>query len=568
LTGVSEIICAAAKAACDAVDTLRRLYDAAGFGVASFDGLVEVTRRVAAGDLHPAVLWPIYAADMPDKPALVQGERCLTWLQANTRINRLANALHSVGVESGDRIAIMLRNSIEWFEAMAACQKIGTSAVFVSYRYTPPEVRYLLQDCGASLILFDAAHARVVGEATAGLGFAKDRRIVVGPEEERSDDLPYEIFLALGSEREPPADWRRGGNRTILYTSGTTGRPKGAVRDLARANLTEVLGLLRRLPFRRSDRHLVAAPLYHATGSGFAAIHLSLGATIYIMEKFDPLQFLVVVDRERITTTALVPTMLRAILEQPADQRAKFDSSSLRLIVTTGSTLSEGVAAAAHEAFGDVVYDLYGATEMGHVAVASPADKRACPGTVGRPIPGVEVLLLDERRHPVPDGEVGELFARSSLTIEGYHGNEAATRASRFGDYFSVGDLAVRDPGGYLRLVGRKADMVITGGENVYPAEIEAVLGAHPAIREAAVIGVPDETWGEALVAFVVFRASSEVASQEELIAFCKRSLAGYKVPRRFEQIGELPRNPTGKVLKDELRARFERSTSSPSRSE
>jgi fatty-acyl-CoA synthase len=165
-------------------------------------------------------------------------------------------------------------------------------------------------------------------------------------------------------------------------------------------------------------------------------------------------------------------------------------------------------------------------------------------------------LLLDGRRHPVPDGEVGELFARSSLTIEGYHGNDAATRSSRCGDHFSVGDLAVRDSGGYLHLVGRKTDMVISGGINVYPAEIEAVLAAHPAIREAAVIGVPDETWGEALVAFIVPHRSAAIPRTEELIAFCKNSLSGYKVPRRFEPIDELPRNPTGKVLKGELRAR------------
>ncbi|HSD10354.1 MAG TPA: long-chain fatty acid--CoA ligase, partial [Candidatus Binatia bacterium] len=458
---MTELISGAAKAAFDLVDTLRSLYDATGFGVGSLDGLIEVTRRLAAGDFHPAVVWPIYAADTPDKPVLVHGERCVTWREANARINRFANALRSIGVEPGDSIAIMLRNSIEWFEAMAGCQKVGAAAVFVSYRYTPPEVRYLLEDSGAKVILFDAAHAAVVGEATAGLGFEQDRRVAVGPVEESGGFLPYEIFLALGSENEPPAEWRRGGSRSILYTSGTTGKPKGAVRNLAEASLTELLGLLRRVPFRRSDRHLVAAPLYHATGSGFAFIHLSLGATLYILEKFDPVGFLAIVDREKITTTALVPTMLRAILEQPAEERAKFDTSSLRLIVTTGSALSEAVAAAAREAFGDVVYDLYGATEMGYVTVASPEDKRACPGTIGRPIPGVDVVLLDDRRQPVPDGEVGELFARSSLTIEGYHGNEAATRASRFGDYFSVGDLAVRDSRGYLKLVGREVDMVI-----------------------------------------------------------------------------------------------------------
>jgi fatty-acyl-CoA synthase len=327
------------------------------------------------------------------------------------------------------------------------------------------------------------------------------------------------------------------------------------VRDLSKASAWELLGLLRRIPFRRSDRHLVAAPLYHATASGFAGIHLALGSTLHVMEKFDPVEFLATVDREKITTSALVPTMLRAILEIPAEQRAKFDARSLRIIVSTGSALPEGLERAAGETFGDVLYDLYGSTEMGYVTVATPQDKRACPGTIGLPIPGVEVALLDDRRQPVPDGEVGELFAKSRLTVEGYHANEAATKESRFGDYFSVGDLAIRDPRGYLKLVGRKTDMVISGGMNIYPAEIEAVLAAHPAIREAAVIGVPDEKWGETLVAFVVPKDRAEIPADGELIDFCKKSLAGYKVPRRFERAAGLPRNPTGKVLKQDLRA-------------
>jgi len=546
----------AGEALVDGLDTLRALYETGAVGFGSIAGFVEASRRAAAGDLHPAALWSIYAADKPDEVVLVQGERRFTWAEANCRINRLGNALHTVGVEPGERVAIMLHNSIEWFEAMAACQKIGASAVFVSYRYTAPEVRYLLENSGARAFVFGVEHARVVGEASATIDLGGDRSIAVGADP-GGELMPYELFLARGSEDEPPAEWRqRGGSRTILYTSGTTGKPKGAVRDLSKAGLPAAVGLLRRVPFRVADRHLVAAPLYHATGSGFAAIHLELGGTLHVLEMFDPLAFLAAVDRERITTSALVPTMLRAILELPAAERSKFDVSSLRIIITTGSALSESLEHAARETLGDVLYDLYGSTEMAYVSVATPDDKRACPGTIGRAIPGVDVVLLDGDRRPVPDGEVGELFARSSLTVEGYHGNDAASRESRYGDYFSVGDLAVRDSRGYLKLVGRKTDMVISGGMNVYPAEIEAVLSAHPAIREAAVIGVPDEKWGEALVAFVVRKPGATLPADEELVAFCRQSLAGYKVPRRFERVSELPRNPTGKVLKQELRAR------------
>ena len=406
--------------------------------------------------------------------------------------------------------------------------------------------------------MFGAAHTDAVREARtqSSLPEACWVRVGGGTDAEFSD---YETLLRRGADVEPAAELRRGGSRTILYTSGTTGRPKGAVRDLSKATLGTLLGLLRRIPFRRSDCHLVAAPLYHATGSGFATLSTTLGSTVHVMEKFDPEAFLRIVDRAKITTTALVPTMIRAIVDLPAETRRRYDVSSLRIVISTGSALSEGLERAAFEALGEVVYDLYGSTEMAYVTVATPADKRACPGTIGLPVPGVEVLLLDEQRRPVPDGEIGELFARSELTVEGYHANDTATRESRFGDAFSVGDLAVRDPRGYLKLVGRKTDMVISGGMNVYPAEIEAALVAHPAIREAAVIGVPDDKWGESLVAFVAPHEGHAAPDDEEIVAFLKKSLAGYKVPRRFERVATLPRNPTGKILKNELRSRASR---------
>jgi fatty-acyl-CoA synthase len=542
-------------ALCDAFETLRAVQAAAGLGVESLAGLGEVLRRLLTLDLHPAVIWSFHAANIPDKLALVQDDRRLTWREANERINRLANSLLSLGVSPSSRVATMLHNSLEWFEAVAAIQKIGASVVFVSYRYTVPEVRFLLDNSGASLLLFDEESAEVARAAWRETGRPAGCAVAVGAST-RGGFAAYEALLARGSVAEPPAELRRGGSRTFQYTSGTTGRPKGAVRDVSRAGFGALLGLLRRVPLRRSDRHLVAAPLYHATGAGFALIHVALGATIYVPRRFEPLEFLRLVDRERITTSALVPTMLQALVDLPAEQRQRYDSSSLRILVSTGSALSDPLEKAVRGAFGEVLYDVYGSTEVGHVTVATPADKRACPGTIGRPVPGVDVVLLDDERRPVADGEVGELFARSDLVFTGYHGDESATSQSRFADYFSVGDLAVRDPRGFLKLVGRKTDMVISGGMNVYPAEIEAVLAGHPAIREAAVVGVPDEKWGERLIAFVVARPGGRLPSDAALVRFCRQSLAGYKVPRRFERVDELPRNPTGKVLKKDLSAR------------
>ena len=544
-----------ADALSDLFDGLRALYGARGLGVESLKGLVEVARRAAAGDVSASALWSLQAADTPDKVALVQGRRTVTWATLNARINQLANALRAIGIEPGDRVAVMLANSIEWFEATAACQKIGGAVVFVSYRCAAPELRYLLENSAASAVIFDAENGEVVRQAK--LGLIDDACVIEVGSVHPTEFEPYEMFLLRGSQDEPPAASRRSGSRAILYTSGTTGKPKGAVRDLSKAGVAPLLGLLRRIPLRRSDRHLVAAPLYHATASGFATLHLGLGATVVILEKFDPIDFLRAVDRERITTSALVPTMLRALVDVRVPEASRFDLSSIRILVSTGAALGEPLERAVRARFGDVLYDLYGSTEMGHVTVAAPDDKRASPGTIGRPFPGVDVMLLDEHRNPVPDGQIGELFAKSSLTIEGYHGNETATRQARHGEYFSVGDLAVRDAQGYLKLVGRKSDVVISGGVNLYPAESEDVLASHPAIREAAVVGMPDEKWGESLVAFVVAEIGAVVPADDELVRFCKRSLASYKVPRRFERVAALPRNPTGKVRKDELRARL-----------
>ena len=543
----------------EVVDAVRTASDAEILGLVSVGAARELLGRLVARDLHPAVVWSFHAANRPDDLALVQGERRLTWREANTRINQLANGLLDRGIKPGDRVAVMLENSIQWFELVVACQKIGASTVFVSYRSAAPEIGYLLSNSQASLLFFGAEHADVVREARSQSTLPNGCWIRVG--EGLGDEfVDYEAIVERGADSEPPADLRRGGSRTILYTSGTTGRPKGAVRDLSKASLGTLLGLLRRIPFRRSDRHLVAAPLYHATGSGFATLSTTLGSTVSVMENFDAEEFLRIVDREKITTTALVPTMIRAIVDLSEETRKRYDLSSLRIVISTGSVLSDEIERAATAVLGEeVLYDLYGSTEMAYVTVATPADKRACPGTIGLPVPGVEVLLLDEQRRPVPDGEIGELFARSELTVEGYHGNESATRESRFGDAFSVGDLAVRDPRGYLKLVGRKTDMVISGGMNVYPAEIEGVLSSHPAIREAAVVGVPSSRWGESLVAFVAGREGENVPDDEALVGFLKKSLAGYKVPRHFERLESLPRNPTGKILKNELRSRITR---------
>ncbi|MEA2626358.1 MAG: fatty-acyl-CoA synthase [Candidatus Binatota bacterium] len=529
----------------------RALVEAGILG-GTIEGAARLWRNLLVGDVHPSTLWSLNAANLPRTIAIVDGEGQRTWRELERRIHRVANALLALGVERGDAVAVMLPNSAEWIECFAACGLVGASAVFVSYRSTADELDYLLRDSGARVLVFHRDCAQAVREGTAALPPAMRLEVDAG---KRSEFASYEALVGRASPVAPPRSTRGATSRTVLYTSGTTGRPKGAVREIARTGIGSFLDFLRVIPLRRSDRHLVAAPLYHATGSGFALLHASLGSTLVLLRTFDPRVFLRTVHEHRITTTAVVPTMLRSILSLPPDERERYDLSSLRVVVSTGSALPPALKEDARALLGDVVYDLYGATEMGWVAVATPDDVRSRPETVGRIVPGTDVVLLSDDRQPVPPGQVGELFARSAFTIEGYHGNEAATLASRWGDYFGVGDLAVLDADGYLTLVDRKADVVISGGANVYPAEVERVLSAHPAVREAAVVGRPDEHWGEALVAFLV-PAAQDRPVDDALIEHCRRHLSGYKVPRIFRWIDELPRNPTGKVLKKELRAR------------
>jgi fatty-acyl-CoA synthase len=506
-------------------------------------------------DFHPSTIWALHAANFPDKEAFVAGDRRLTWSETNRRINRLAHGILAMGIKPGDALAYMLRNSTEWIEAQAACSKIGVAAVFVSYRYTAPEVEYLVKNSESRALIFGAEFEGVIQQARRELPLPEENYIVVGGAE-GSPFRAYEDVLVSGREEELPRSLRAGGSRVIMYTSGTTGKPKGAVRDVSGAGMGTLIQLLRMVPFRRTDRHLVAAPLYHATGSGFATSHIGLGATLILMEKFDPVEFLRVVDREKITTTALVPTMLRSVLMLPEEERRKYDVSSMRVILCTGSVLPEKLKEESRAYFGDVLYDLYGSTEMGWVTVATPQAQREKPGSIGKAVPGTEVALISPEGEPVPDGQVGELFAANKLLIEGYYKNEEATRKARWRNLFSVGDLAVRDPQGYITLVDRKTDMVISGGMNIYPAEVEQVLASNPKVLEVAVIGVPDEHWGEALLAFVVPEAGESI-TEDELMDHCRKSLAGYKIPRKFHLLDELPRNPTGKILKQELKARY-----------
>ena len=334
----------------------------------------------------------------------------------------------------------------------------------------------------------------------------------------------------------------------IILTSGTTGSPKGARRSPP-TGLDPLVALLSMIPLRRRDTTLIAAPMFHAWGLSHLALGLLFGSTLVLRRRFDPVETLRLIEEEKVTVLAVVPVMLQRIMELPESTRRGFDTSSLRVIALSGSALPGALATRAMDAFGDVVYNLYGSTEVAWVSIATPADLRRAPGTAGRPPTGTVVRLLDDRGRPVAPGEPGRIFARNSLLFDGYTDGGSKEVVDGF---MSTGDVGHFDADGLLFVDGRDDDMIVSGGENVFPREVEDLLAEHPACEEVSVVGRPDGGFGQRLEAFVVRRPGYPVTEQE-LQAYVASHLARYKVPRRVEFVARLPRTATGKVRERDL---------------
>ena len=511
-------------------------------------GLRAAARTLGREHPNPSAIYAIHAKNRPDHVALRHKDRVLTFAQLEERLNRLGQGLRRRGLERKQGALVVLRNRPEFVEISAGLQRIGASSIAVSWRSTAKELRYLLENSGARFVFFEHDLHPLIEEAVRELGFPKERLVSVGGDVPGC--TPYESMLDTPPESVETDDEAAA---VVTYTSGTTGRPKGAVRHFPRDTFVSTVEFIAETPMRVDDIHLVVCPLYHMTAYGFLTFSHLVGATCVIADEFKPEPFLELVAKHRVTTTALVPTMLHRAVALGRDVIEKHRTRSLRAIFCGGSALTGALANDAMDVFGDIVYNFYGATETGLVTLGKPADLRAAPGTIGPLLPGNQVLLLDDAGKEVPVGAVGELFVKNSQLVAGYHKNDAATKDSMREGYFSVGDLARCDTAGRYFIEGRKRDMVISGGVNVYPAEIEAALEEHPKIFEAAVIGVPDPEWGERVKAFVVAEPGEHL-DLEEVKTFLRARLAGPKVPREYAIIEKLPRNPTGKVLKGELR--------------
>lgn len=513
------------------------------------DRLVRAGLAIAQYGLSYAAGFSAAAARHPDRLCVVDDRGASTWAELHRRSDALAAGLADRGVGAGALVALLCRNHGGFLEATAALAKLGASTLFLNTGFAGPQLREVLARENPVALIYDEEFADLLDARDS----AVELRFVAWHDGETSDPTIQAVARdaeARGLPR-PPRPARPG--RFVILTSGTTGTPKGAPREQVTSS-APAIAMLERIPYREGDVMCVPAPLFHSWGFGNLSIGIALGATFVLRRRFDPEQTLADIARHRATVLAAVPVMLQRILELPVEVRRRYDTSSLRIVPLSGSAIPAGLAERFMDEFGDIVYNLYGSTEVGWATIATPEDLRAAPGTAGRPPRGTVVRLLDDHGRQVPVGEVGRVFVGSELTFEGYTGGGSKEVIDGL---MSTGDTGRFDAAGRLHVVGRDDEMIVSGGENVFPREVEDVLTAHPEVEEAAVIGVDDPEFGQRLVAFVV-RAPGATVDAAALQHHVRSTLARFKVPREVHFVDELPRNPTGKVLKRVLAERLQ----------
>ncbi len=487
--------------------------------------------------------------------------RALTFRQWNERACRLANALLGMGLRKGDRVAVLAYNCVEWAEIYAASAKAGLVVVPVNFRLVADEIRYIAQDAGARAFIVQHELVDRTEAVRGSLDVPEGHYVHFGAPRCPAGYRDYEALIAAGAAGEPAAAVASGDPWAFMYTSGTTGKPKGAIRDHAGAALIALVTALD-FGFTRADTGLLVMPMCHANSLFFFSAFAYCGATctVYDRKSFDPEHLLATLAAERVTFTSLVPTHYIMMLGLPEAVKARYDVGRVsKLLVSSAPARRETKLAVMEQFRNSQLFELYGSTEAGWVTLLRPEDQLTKLGSIGREFTGTgRVRLLDDAGDDVPDGEVGELHSRTPYTFRGYWNLPEKTAEAFRGDYCTVGDMARRDADGYYYLVDRKKNMIISGGENVYPSEVESVLGRHPKVKDVAVIGVPHEKWGEAVHAVVVLH-DGVTASAEEILDWCRDRIAGYKRPRSvaFLREEEMPRTATGKILHRQLRAMF-----------
>jgi fatty-acyl-CoA synthase/long-chain acyl-CoA synthetase len=506
--------------------------------------------------LNPPTIAPleVHASRLPTKVALIDDRpdgSLLTWTfqELNQEASRLANVLQDLGVHPGDPVVWCGPNSSGLVRAMHACSKVGAVAIPLNYRLTPEESAYIVDHSDAVVVYVDAETAPTFTSIRDRM--PKVREILVFDGAPPPGMLDGDRLVREASDAPLPPPTTPG--LRLIYTSGTTGRPKGALRGLG--DPAQMKALMEFAGCVPEDVYIATGPLYHSGPGGFLAVAQSIANTAVIQRRFEAEDWLRLVDKYHVSTTFAAPTPIRLVCNLPAEVKARYDRSSMRRMFANAAPWSFALKEAYMADFGeDSLWEVYGSTELGVNTVLAPQDQRRKPGSCGKPAPGVEIRLLDAADNEVTTpGVPGEIYVRSASNFETYYKAQASADEARRGDFSTVHDVAYWDDEGFLYICDRKSDMIISGGMNVYPAEVEAALDRHPAVLEVAVFGIPDELWGERVHAVVALREGATVGA-DELVSFARGHLAGYKVPRSVSFVAELPHTGSGKVLKTQLR--------------
>ncbi len=484
----------------------------------------------------------------PNRTAVIDDDGTMTFAELDTAAHALANCLLAKGVRGGDGIAILARNHRWFLVAVYGAARAGARVILLNSEFSGPQIKEVSEREGAKVIIYDDEYTAAVSAADPPLG--RLRALATNPDNEEpsgSTDESLADIVARTDSRPAPKVTKR--SSIIILTSGTTGTPKGANRSTP-PSLAPVGGILSTVPFKSGEITSLPAPMFHALGFLHATIAMLLGNTLVLRRRFKPATVLADIDEYRPSAIVVVPVMLSRILDQLDKTQPKPDLSSLRIVFVSGSQLGAELATRTLKELGPVVYNLYGSTEVAYAAIARPEDLSKNPATVGPVVKGITVKILDDDGKELPQGKVGRIFVRSAFPFEGYTGGGGKQIIDGM---MSSGDVGYFDDDGLLYVSGRDDEMIVSGGENVFPAEVEDLISGHPEVIEATAIGVEDKEWGHRLRAFVVKQPGSEV-DEDVIKQYVRDHLARYKVPREVVFLEELPRNPTGKILKRELR--------------
>ena len=506
------------------------------------DKAFRIAQRYVRWGTTPALGAAATAIKFPDEVAIADELGELTFGETHARSNALARGLADLGVGPGDGVAIMCRNSRFFVEATIATAKLGGVCLYLNTAFAAPQLAEVMERESTTALIYDEEFAELLHAESHD----EVRRVVAWSDRGEVGDPTAEELIEANDRADLSAPPQSA--RYAILTSGTTGTPKGAQRG-SPEGLTPVAAFLSKIPRSARETAVVSAPLFHSWGFSHFVLGLPLAATMVLRRRFDPEDALRAVAEHRARTLAVVPVMMQRILELPEEVRDRYDLSSLEVTAASGSALPGELAIHWMDTFGDNLYNLYGSTEVAWATIATPEDMRAAPGTAGRPPRGTVVRIVDEEGSEQQPGATGRIFVGNEMAFEGYTGGDDK---ERLGELLSTGDVGHFDSGGRLFIDGRDDEMIVSGGENVFPREVEDLLADHDAVADVAAIGVEDEKFGQRLKAFVVRQDGKDV-SEDELKSHVKQNLAGYKVPREVVFIDELPRNATGKVLKRDL---------------